>query len=280
MIRKAVLPVAGLGTRLLPMTKEMPKEMLPIFLRSVNGKICLKPMIQAIFEQLYDAGFREFCFIVGRGKRVIEDHFTPDYDFVKYLRSKKRVKKAEELETFYRKINDSTIVLINQPEPLGFGDAVYRAKAFTNNEPFLMHAGDDMILSSKNNHIKRIRRIFEEYSADICFFVEEVNDPRRYGVMIGEEIKPNLFRVSRIIEKPEVPPTNLAIIALYIFKPIIYEAIENVEPDERGEIQLANAINIAIEKGCKVYALKLERRERRIDIGTPEAYLEILMSII
>ncbi len=280
MIRKVVIPAAGLGTRLLPVTKELPKEMLPIFIRDSNGRMIFKPMIQEIFEQLYDAGFREFCFIVGRGKRAIEDHFTPDYDFVRYLRARKKIKEAEGLEAFYKKINDSTIVLINQPEPLGFGDAVYRAKTFTKDESFLMHAGDDLIVSLKNSHIERIKGVFEEYSADICFFVEGVKDPRRYGVIIGEEIKPNLFSVSKIIEKPKVPPTNLAIVAIYLFKPIIYDAIEDVNPDEKGEIQLTDALNIALENGCRVYALKLEHPERRIDIGTPETYLEMLRSII
>ncbi len=279
-MHKVVIPAAGLGVRLLPVTKELPKEMLPIFIKDSKGRMIFKPMIQEIFEQLYDVGFREFCFIVGRGKRAIEDHFTPDYDFLRYLRARGKVKQADELEAFYRKIDDSTLVLINQPEPLGFGDAVYRAKTFTKDEPFLMHAGDDLIISPKNSHIKRIRGIFEEYSADICFFVEEVKDPRRYGVIMGEELKPNLFSVLQVIEKPKVPPTNLAIIALYLFKPIIYEAIENVKPDERGEIQLTDALSIALEEGCRVYALKLEHPERRIDIGTPETYLKMLKSMI
>ena len=102
MIRKVVIPAAGLGTRLLPITKELPKEMLPVFFKEKSGRVCLKPMSQAVFEQLYDVGFREFCFIVGRGKRAIEDHFTPDWDFVEYLRNKAEL--VDELQRFYTKI--------------------------------------------------------------------------------------------------------------------------------------------------------------------------------
>src|SRR3972149_10289674 len=112
MIRKAVLPVAGLGTRLLPMTKEMPKEMLPIFVDSYNGEPCLKPMVQAVYEQLYDVGFREFGFIVGRGKRAIEDHFTPDLEFVKDLEKRNKNDPAKELLGFYRRIDNSIIVFV------------------------------------------------------------------------------------------------------------------------------------------------------------------------
>ncbi|MEM5866902.1 MAG: sugar phosphate nucleotidyltransferase, partial [Candidatus Aenigmatarchaeota archaeon] len=127
MIRKAVIPAAGLGTRLLPMTKETPKEMLPIVVNRDNGTVCLKPMLQAVFEQLYSEGFREFAFIVGRGKRAIEDYFSPDYNFVEYLKRKNKNQSALELEEFYEKIKNSTIVFVNQPAPSGFGDAVHRA---------------------------------------------------------------------------------------------------------------------------------------------------------
>jgi len=138
-----------------------------------------------VFEQLYDVGFREYAFIVGRGKRAIEDHFSPDEGFMEYLRNKNKAELAEELQEFYKKINDSTIVFINQPKPKGFGDAVYQAKIFTKNEPFLLHAGDDIILSKNNDHLKRLVEKFNEYDADAIFLVEEVEDPRKYGVMVG-----------------------------------------------------------------------------------------------
>jgi len=280
MIRKVVIPAAGLGTRLLPITKELPKEMLPIFLRDNNDKICLKPMLQAVFEQLYGAGFRDFGFVVGRGKRAIEDHFTPDYSFIEYLKNNNRARLAYGLQEFYNKVNNSSIVFINQPTPKGFGDAIYKGKSFTQNDPFLLHAGDDLVFSRNDNHLRRMVDAFDRHNADVVFLVEEVKDPRRYGVMVGHEIELDVFAVEEVIEKPKKPPSNFAIIALYIFKPIIYKAIEQVECDEGGEIQIADAIQVLIEQQCKLYALKLRPEERRIDIGTPESYLKTLKGIL
>lgn len=275
MIKKAVIPAAGLGTRLLPITKELPKEMLPIFFRK-NKKLILQPMLQAVFEQIYDIGFREFGFIVGRGKRAIEDHFTFDENFVEQLKNKHKDDLANGLQDFYTKLSNSTIMFMNQPVPKGFGDAIHKAKPFTGNESFLMHAGDDLIFSQKNGHLQRIINVFETFDADAAFFVEEVPDPRKYGVIVGNEVKPQLIRVEQVIEKPEKPPSNLAVIALYVFKPIIYKAIEEVKPDKRGEIQLSDALQLLLTWGCNLYAIKLGSNEKRIDIGTPESYLETL----
>jgi len=124
MIRKVVIPAAGLGTRLFPATKEQPKEMLPIFSTATNGDVSVKPVVQMVFEQLYDVGFREFCYVVGRGKRGIEDHFTPDSNFVRLLEGMGKNGQATELEDFYEKLRTSTIMWVNQPEPKGFGNAV------------------------------------------------------------------------------------------------------------------------------------------------------------
>lgn len=280
MLKKAVIPAAGLGTRLLPITKELPKEMLPIVALTKNGKLCMKPMLQAIFEQLYDVRFREFAFIVGKGKRAIEDHFSPDEDFIQYLESKNRRDNAEELQDFYRKINESNIVFINQPKPKGFGDAVGRASLFTGSEKFLMQAGDDLVISKNNNHLRRATETFEEYDADTLFVVEEVPDPRNYGVVTGKEIKPGIIQVANIVEKPQKPQSNLAIVAIYMFKPIIYKAIKEVKPDKNGEIQLAEALQLLIDWNCKVFGLKLGSDEKRIDIGTAESYLEMLKSTV
>lgn len=278
-MKKVVIPAAGLGTRLLPVTKEMPKEMLPIFVKKDGGRLRLKPMLQAVFEQLHDTGFREYGFIVGRGKRAIEDHFSPDEGFIEYLRNKNKAELAEELQGFYKKINDSIIVFINQPQPKGFGDAVYQAKIFTQNEPFLLHAGDDIILSKNSDHLKRLMEKFDDYDADAMFLVEEVEDPGKYGVMVGNEIKSGIFKVTEVVEKPKKPPSNLAIIALYIFKPSIYQAIEKVGSKGGVEVELTDAVELLINWGRDVYALKLQRDERRIDIGSPETYLETLKTM-
>ena len=272
MIKKAVIPAAGLGTRLLTATKEIPKEMLPVFDRGVNGGIALKPMLQIVFEQLYDVGFREFCFIVGRGKRAIEDHFTKDEGFIRYLKSKNKNDVAEELENFYRKIAASKIVMVNQPGPAGFGDAVARAEVFTLNEPFLVHAGDDLLLSSKNSHINRLINVFHEKNADAVLFVHRVQDPRTYGVITGLKVEHKLYKVSDIVEKPRRPPSDLATIAIYVFGNRIYEAIKNTEADENGEVQLTDAIKQLILAGRKVYAVELSSDEKSIDIGTVESY--------
>lgn len=275
-IKKAVIPAAGLGTRLLPITKELPKEMLPIFFKGKSGQMLLKPVLQAVFEQLHDVGLREFCFIVGRGKRAIEDHFTPDESFVGYLKRRKKTPKlTEELDEFYKRVNDSTISFVNQPKPKGFGHAILQAKVFTGGESFLVHAGDDLILSKDNTHISRLIRTFEELNADAALLVEVVKDPRNYGVIEGVQVSDEIYRVKTIMEKPRFPATNIAIIAIYVFKPTIFLELEKIEPDEGGEIQLTDAIQGLINRGHAVYAIEL-KREKRIDVGTSETYWKAL----
>jgi UTP--glucose-1-phosphate uridylyltransferase len=275
-IRKVVIPAAGLGTRLLPVTKELPKEMLPLFISEENGTILLKPILQIIFEKLYDFGFREFCFIVGKGKRAIENHFTSDPNFIKYLKQKNKV--SRDLEMFYKKLDNSDIIFINQPEPKGFGDAVYRAKPFTGDEPFLVHAGDDLITSERNAHIKRLVDIHNNYSSDTTFLVEEMEDPSKYGVIEGEELDNGIYNVKQIIEKPLKPPSKLATIAIYIFKSIIYDAIKKIEPDKNDELQLTNAIQKLIKQNHEIYAVRLKESEFRVDIGTIKEYQRLLRS--
>src|SRR5438094_4312751 len=188
-LKKAVIPAAGLGTRLLSVTKEQPKEMLPVFARAMNGDLCLKPIVQLIFEQLYSVGFRDFCFIVGRGKRAIEDHFTPDLSFISKLDSKGLDGATEELRAFYKMIDDSTLVWINQPAPRGFGDAVLKAKGFTGNDRFLVHAGDSYFISKNAEHLRRLVRIAEEFKPEAVFLSKEVEDPKRFGNVEGETMK-------------------------------------------------------------------------------------------
>lgn len=271
MISKVVIPVAGLGTRLLTATKEMPKEMLPVFDRGVKGGIVLKPVLQIVFERLYEADLRKFCFIVGRGKRVIEDHFTVDESFIDALRSKNKNGLAEELEAFYQKILTSHIVMVNQPEPKGLGDAIAKAEVFTSNEPFLVHAGDDLVLSGRS-HIDKLVEVFEDRKADAVLLAEKVKDPSIYGVITGIRIEPKLYEVADLVEKPKIPKSNLAIIAIYAFGSRIYESIEHTMPDEKGEIQLTDAIKQLIVAGGKVYAVELSSNEKRVDVGSVESY--------
>ncbi|HLD57952.1 MAG TPA: UTP--glucose-1-phosphate uridylyltransferase [archaeon] len=278
MIKKAVIPAAGLGTRLLPATKEQPKEMLPVFCKE-NGNVVLKPFLQVLFERLHKAGFREFCIIAGKSKRAIEDHFTPDKEFVNLLESKKKNDTAGLLKEFYQMIENSNIFWVNQAEPKGFGDAVYCAKNFVNSDYFLVNAGDDIIVSNKDP-IKRLCSIHEKFKPDISLMVQRVEDPRRFGVIVGEEKEDGLYDVSSIIEKPKDPPSNLAVIGVYIFSPKIFTALENVKPDQSGEKQLTDAIQYLITKGAKVLAVELAKDEKRVDIGTVETYRETLNSMI
>jgi UTP--glucose-1-phosphate uridylyltransferase len=276
MIMKVVIPAAGLGTRLLFATKEQPKEMLPIFTRNAKAKLLLKPLLQVIFEQLYDAGFREFCLVVGRGKRVVEDFFTPDEAFVKYLGTKNQLELAQELNSFYTKIKSSVVLFMNQPEPKGFGNAIYTVKQFAGKEPFMVHAGDDLIVSKNNNHLTRLTNTFMKYNAEVTFCVERVNDPTRYGVISGEEVALGIYKVESVVEKPLVPPSNLAIVAIYILTPAIFQAIEDTQPDQNGETQLTDAIMNLTRQKRGVYAVELNQSEKRIDVGTPESYWKAL----
>jgi len=272
MITKAVIPAAGLGTRLLPVTKETPKEMLPIYVRSRDGRVLLKPILQVIFENLFDAGFREFCFIVGRGKRAIEDHFTPDYSFLDELERRGKLNSVRDLKEFYRRIEKSTIVWVNQPFPRGFGDAVLKARTFVGDDCFLVHAGDALVFSNNNDHLSELLKLQSEYEPESIFLLKIVDDPRSYGVIEVEEDYGEVVKIKNIIEKPEVPPSKLAVIPIYVFDPIIFKALKNTPPGNRGEIELTDAIEKLIKWELKVYAVKPKKGRVWIDVGTPENY--------
>ncbi len=274
MLRKAVIPAAGLGTRLLSVTKEQPKEMLPVFARGKNGELCLKPIVQLVFEELYQVGFREFCFVVGRGKRAIEDHFTPDFSYVSMLDSKGKNGPAGDLEAFYKMVEGSTVVWVNQPEPRGFGDAVLKSKPFVGGESFLVHAGDSHFISRDAGHLRRLVRLRGELKADGLFLSQMVDDPRRFGVAEGEGIGDGLLRVKRVVEKPEKPLSKLAIMPVYVFDPVIFKALEATAAGFGGELQLTDGIQRMVDWGLNVYASLLEQGEVRLDIGSPDSYWE------
>ena len=276
MIRKVVIPSAGLGTRLFPATKEQPKEMLPIFSKSTNGNMAVKPLLQMVFEQLHDTGFREFCFIVGRGKRSIEDHFTPDSNSISMLQEMGKNGSATDLESFYNKLKMSTIVWVNQPQPKGFGNAVLMAQPFVQNEHCLVHAGDTYIISESMEHIKLLIDTYERLNADAAFIVQEIENPKQFGIIEAEETESGIYKVKKAIEKPEKPPTNLAIMPIYVFHPVIFKGLEKTQPGKGGEVQLTDAIQKLVEWGLNVYAVKLNKGQTRLDIGSPETYWEAL----
>lgn len=276
---KAVILTAGLGTRLLPATKETPKVLLPIFALGKNEKLCVKPVLQVIFEQLYNVGFREFCFVVSdRVRRAVKNHFTPDRDFIRYLKETNKPEQADELQQFYSKVNNSTIVFTNQPKQRGTGDAVRRVKNFTGKDSFLLHMGDDLILSKdENSHLKRLMKVFRERNAEAAFLAARVKDPTIYGVIAGKQVSEGLHEVKTIVYQPKIPPSNISDVTAYMLKPNIYREIKKVKPNEKsGEMSLIPAIQSLIDIGGKVYAVELRKGEKRIDVGNTDMYWKAL----
>ncbi|MCS7142445.1 MAG: sugar phosphate nucleotidyltransferase [Aigarchaeota archaeon] len=275
MIERVLIPAAGLGSRLLTVTKEQPKEMLPIFDVGSNHRLVVKPTIQMIFEQLYDLGIREFFFIVGRGKRALEDHFTPDYNYVEELVNRGKDELANELVEFYRRVEGSVITWVNQPSPLGFGHAVLLFKPLAKKEPFLVHAGDTYIASENGDHVMRLIKSFDRSGCSAALLLQRVEDPKEYGVAIVDDGE-GLMDVRRVVEKPKVPPSNMAIMPIYVFEYEIFRALEGIGPGVGGELQLTDGIQKLIEWGKRVIAVRLKDDEVRLDVGNPQSYWEAL----
>jgi len=274
-IRKVVIPAAGLGTRLLTATKEQPKEMLPVFSANADGGLALKPLVQMIFEQLCSYSLDEFCFIVGRGKRAIVDHFTPDLAFVQRLRKSGRTAQAEDLERFYQMLSEASITWVNQPEPLGFGHSLLMASSFVGRDHFLVHAGDTYIMPAGSSHIERLAGAHTKSGADATLLLARVPPTKGYGFAVVEGGS-SPFVVKRVVEKPKKPPSDLAIMPIYAFGPAIMDELKSVKPGVGGEIQLTDGIQKMIEAGCRVQGVVLPRRDVRLDIGTPETYWDAL----
>ena len=269
MIQKIVITAAGLGTRLLPITKEIPKEMMPVFLHGKNGELVVKPLIQTIFEQFFHQGLREYCIIMGRQKRIIQDHFTIDEEFLKNFEKKNKYR--QDLKKNYLMINKSKISWVDQPEPKGFGDAVKRAESFVSGDDFLVSAGDTL-LPKGDKIIKKLLNEKLTGKNDATLILKEVSDPRRFGVAVIDHRK-NKTIVENVEEKPKNPKSNLSIVALYRFRPSIFDALKEIT-DNRKEIQLTDGIQKLIERGGKINAIIMNKNDAVIDIGTAESYLE------
>jgi UTP--glucose-1-phosphate uridylyltransferase len=271
-IKKIVITAAGKGTRLFPLTKETPKEMMPIYIKSSKkSKPLLKPILHVIFDSAYDFGIREFCFVVGRGKRSIEDHFLISEN------EKQEMKKNVEVKDYFSKLHNCNLTYVQQPIPKGFGDAVLKSKYFVNNNNFILHAGDDAILSKKNDHLQKLEKAFLKYNAEAAFLVKKIPDPSAYGVIEGLELTTKIFKVINFEEKPKKPKSNLASIGIYIFKPSVFEILKKLKPDKNKEIQLADALKKMIKSGLTVIAVELNDDEKRVDVGTPESYVNCIM---
>jgi UTP--glucose-1-phosphate uridylyltransferase len=268
-VTKVVITAAGKGTRLLPFTKEMPKEMMPIFSNTFANKKVVLPLLQYIYEQLYSMNFRDYCFVVGREKRSIEDHFTPHEAYLKELSGdyKKNMKK------FYEKLEKSHLVWINQNRPLGFGDAVKRAERYVGEEDFIVHAGDVTILSNTKHPILRLIETSKK-NPDVkaILLCKEIKDFQRYGVPTVSKISSNLFSVNEVVEKPQKPKSNLGILPLYYFKSDIFSSLKKIKPGKGKEFQLTDAIQNLIDEKEKVLAISLNKNEEEVDVGTVESY--------
>ena len=266
---KVVITAAGKGTRLLPFTKEMPKEMMPIFSQTFTKKRVVTPLLQYIYEQLYSMNFRDYCFVVGREKRSIEDHFTPHEAYLKELSGdyKKNMKK------FYEKLEKSHLVWINQNRPLGFGDAVKRAERYVGEGDFIVHAGDVTILSNTKHPILRLIETSKK-NPDVkaILLCKEIKDFQRYGVPTVSKISSNLFSVNEVVEKPQKPKSNLGILPLYYFKSDIFSSLKKIKPGKGKEFQLTDAIQNLIDEKEKVLAISLNKNEEEVDVGTVESY--------
>ncbi len=266
---KVVITAAGKGTRLLPFTKEMPKEMMPIFSNTFANKKVVLPLLQYIYEQLYSMNFRDYCFVVGREKRSIEDHFTPHEAYLKELSGdyKKNMKK------FYEKLEKSHLVWINQNRPLGFGDAVKRAERYVGEGDFVVHAGDVTILSNTKHPILRLIETSKK-NPDVkaILLCKEIKDFQRYGVPTVSKISSNLFSVNEVVEKPQKPKSNLGILPLYYFKSDIFSSLKKIKPGKGKEFQLTDAIQNLIDEKEKVLAISLNKNEEEVDVGTVESY--------
>ncbi len=234
----------------------------------------MKPIVQLVFEDLYHVGFREFCFVVGRGQRTIRDHFTPDPSLLSILDGRGNNGLAKELEVFYDMVDGSRISWVNQPEPRGFGDAVMRTENYVDGERFLLHAGDNFFISKNLDHLKRLLNLAETVGTHTVFLVQEVQDPSRHGVVEAAGESNGLIQVRHVVEKPKSPVSNLAIMPVYTFQPTIFGALRETRQGYGGELQLTDGIEKLIEREVAVYGLNVNSRAVRLDVGSPDSYLE------
>ncbi|MFW5762112.1 MAG: UTP--glucose-1-phosphate uridylyltransferase GalU [Cyclobacteriaceae bacterium] len=261
MIKKAVIPAAGLGTRFLPATKAQPKEMLPII---------DTPTIQYVVQEAVDSGIEDILIISGKGKRAIEDHFDRNSELESLLESKEDIRLYNEM----RRIADmANIHFIRQKEINGLGDAIYYARHHTGNEPFAVLLGDT-IIDSVIPVTQQLIDVYEQYKQTVLA-VEIVPEDKvmRYGIVGGEKKSDNILQVSELIEKPSMQsaPSNLAIAGRYILTPEIYKALETTPRGKNNEIQLTDALKSLLVKE-NIVSHTIEGK--RYDIGNKLDFLK------
>ncbi len=261
MIRKAVIPAAGFGTRFLPATKSSPKEMLPI----VDT-----PVIQYVVEEAVASGISDIVMVIGRGKRAVEEHFDRNFELEGELERKGR---TEELEAMRAISSLADIHFVWQKEMNGLGDAVYCARHHVGNEPFAVLLGDT-ILDSASPVTGQLMDVYERYQ-DSVVALEEVSWDRvsRYGVMDGSEIGDGVMQVKDFVEKParEDAPSNLVVASRYVFSPEIFDCLARTKRGKNNEIQLTDAMHMLLDTRA-MYGFRFEGR--RYDAGNKLDYLK------
>jgi UTP--glucose-1-phosphate uridylyltransferase len=266
MVRKAVIPAAGLGINFLPATKAQSKEMLPII---------VTPTIQYVVEEAIDSGIDDILIIIGKGKRAIEDHFDRNHDLELYLENKKRMDQYNEI----RRIADmANIHFIRQKEINGLGDAIRYAEQHVGDEPFAVLLGDT-IIDSVIPVTQQLIDIYEQYRHTIVA-VESVpkENVSRFGIVGGKQVSDALWSVNKLVEKPAIDktPSNLALAGRYILTPDIFKAIEDTAEDLNHEIQLTDALQLMVQRE-DIFAHAIEGK--RYDIGNKLDYLKTIVEI-
>ena len=272
---KTVLTAAGRGTRLLPFTKEMPKEMMPIFTKIHGNHRSVIPLLQYIFEQFYSIKIRDYCFVVGRDKRSIKDHFAIQQSYLNELSADRK----KTMSDFYKKLKNCHLTWINQHKPLGFGDAVKRVEKFVGKQDFILHAGDISIVSRFKHPILRlIDTAKKNPDASAILVCKKVKDTKRYGIIQIKNRTSQVYLVEGVEEKPVKPKSNLGILALYYFKPEIFASLKKTKRGKNNELQLTDGIQHMINDGKKVLAIPLTADDTEIDVGTVESYRDAQIS--
>jgi UTP--glucose-1-phosphate uridylyltransferase len=263
----AIVPVAGRGTRLLPLTKSQPKEMLPV------GR---KPVVQYVVEELARCGISRLLFITGPGKTAIENHFDIDTELIASLRETGKEVLLEEL-AFERE--DLDYFYTRQRRQLGLGHAVLCARPAIGRQPFVVALGDSIIgLHAQSSVVRTMIDQFERLRADAVIAFERVppEEVVQYGIAKPRRNGEEVFELEDLVEKPEVQeaPSNLAVAARYVFSPAIFDCLERTQPGKGDEIQLTDAVRLLIREGGKVLGVSLPAGEKRFDIGNFESYFE------
>ncbi len=262
MIKKCLFPAAGYGTRFLPATKSMPKEMMPV----VN-----KPLIEYGVEEAIEAGMDGMCIVTGRGKHSLMDHFDKNYELEHQISGSSKEVLLDDIRSL---IDSASYTYIRQREMKGLGHAILTGRELVGDEPFAVVLADDLCVNEDKGVLAQMVQLYKQFRCSIVA-VQEVpeSETHKYGVIAGEMIKEDIFRIDNMVEKPEpgTAPSNLAIIGRYILTPDIFELIENTEPGKGGEIQITDALMQQAQNGC-VLAYKF--KGQRFDCGSVEGYIE------